>query len=275
MKDKDLLKLDGIEQTMLLPLWGRYSESKKQGGLIKDQKCIEIVEKSGLDFSGIAMQQHPVSRLSWITRAWNLDLELKKLIANEKAVTVVCLGCGLDTPFFRSTHSNMDWYDIDLPQVIEFRKSLLSDVINCTMIPGSVLDPLSYQNIKVSGTLVVLALGLLYYFTEAEVQQIFSNIAGLTSNSKIIIDYCSEKGVALGNKMVIQNCSGAKMIWFANDATQLSSLHPNIHIIENYPLFQKIRPYLGDQETLMAAQSDQQNISSFAIIEIRPNHSQE
>jgi O-methyltransferase involved in polyketide biosynthesis len=273
MQENDVLKLHGIEHTMLLPLWGRYTESKKRNGLIKDDKCIEIVTKLGLDFTDIAAQQHPVSRLSWIARAWNLDFELNRLSAAEKEITVVCLGCGLDTAFFRSTHSHRHWYDIDLLQVIELRKKLLGNVMHCTMISGSVLDPMSFQNIKIAGTLVVLALGLLYYFTEAEVKQIFKNIASLTNHAKIIIDYCSEKGVAMANKMILQNCHGTKMFWFANNETQLRSLHPHIKVIESYPVFQKISPLLSEQEAAVAALSDQQNINSFAIIEISPNKS--
>lgn len=268
MADKEALYLHGVEETLLLPLWGRYTESKKPARLIKDAKCVEIVEKSGIDFSNIETHQHPLTRLAWIARAWNTDLELQKLTENDEAITVVNLGCGLDTAFFRSQSGNIHWYDLDLPSVIELRKKLLGENVNCTMIAGSVLESGSFQNIVVRGNLIVLALGLLCYFTKSEVRQVLEHIGHLASRLIMIMDYFSERGVAASNQMVLQNCSGAKMIWYANNEADLTALHPGIRLRESYPLFKKIRSLLTEQEALMAAQADQHQINSMAVLEI-------
>lgn len=63
MADGKFVDLQGIEKTILYPLWGRYTESKKPNGLIRDDKCIELVEKNGIDLAAVEKEQHAVNRL--------------------------------------------------------------------------------------------------------------------------------------------------------------------------------------------------------------------
>lgn len=261
--------LAGVEQTLLLPLWGRYSESKKPHGLLKDDKCVEVVDRLQLDFTALERQQHPLTRLAWITRAWNTDRELSRCMEGTPEVTVVCLGCGLETAFYRSPHSRMHWYDLDLPNVMELRKRALGSHESVTMLSGSVLEQSSFAPIRVQGKLIVLALGLLCYFTEAEVKTVFGNIASLAEESVLILDYFSELGVAVSNQLVLQNNRESPMIWHADGTEELAALYPGIQVLDTYPMFQNIRPLLSETEAAMAARSDQQNINSIALLKFK------
>ncbi|MGB8311408.1 MAG: hypothetical protein WCE81_06050 [Halobacteriota archaeon] len=51
MKSKVKVKLSGISQTLLAPLWGRAQLSKEYGSLFYDEKAIELTEKIDYDFS--------------------------------------------------------------------------------------------------------------------------------------------------------------------------------------------------------------------------------
>lgn len=261
--------LKGVEKTMLLPLWGRYTESKKKNGLIQDMKCIEVVESMGIDFSNIEKEQHPLSRLAWIARAWNSDHEINNLMCKDQEYTVICLGCGLDTAYFRLKRNNIHWYDMDLPNVMEIRKKLLGISESITVISESILESSSYETIEVKGKLIVLALGILYYFTESEIKIILNNIASLSDDILMIMDYFSEKGVIVSNKMVLQNNQETKMIWYANNPEDIVSLHPGIQLVESYPMFHKINPYLSEDQKVMASISDSQSINSLAVLKIK------
>ena len=265
MEHIDLSRLQGVERTMLFPLWGRYTESKKTDGLLHDRACVEMVEHNGIDLSVVAQEQHAVNRLAWMTRAWNLDRELQVLLAQEPESQLICLGCGLDTGFYRNDNGRLRWLDIDLPEVIAIRQALLAPQERCTQIAGSILDAGLYSSLASSQPTIVIALGLLYYFSTAEVKAIMGHLSGLSPSTLVIFDYCSELGVAMANKIILHNCSGTRMNWFANDPAQLLSLHPRLRIIENYPFFQKIMPFLGEQDRVMALQSDHNLISSIAL----------
>jgi O-methyltransferase involved in polyketide biosynthesis len=274
MTGEEKINFDGVEGTMLLPLWGRYTESKKENGLIKDRKCVEIVDRAGIDFKDFAEKQNPASRLAWVARAWNIDFELRGPAADSAGeITVVCLGCGLDTAFFRQDLPAVTaWYDVDLPRVIEARRSLIGEAPRCIAVAGSVLDPETYRGIRVRGRLVVIAAGLLYYFTETEVRRVFENIAALAASSSVpatvIIDYCSARGVDIANKAVVAGIPGARMIWSAEGEDDIRRLHPRICKAETYPVFEKIRPALAGADAKMAEMSDTLKIMSFAVIEI-------
>jgi O-methyltransferase involved in polyketide biosynthesis len=204
-----------------------------------------------------------------VARAWNIDRELAGLGVGEKESTVLCLGCGLDTAFYRLRPSApVHWYDLDLPRVIEVRRKLLGEEPGCTMKAGSVPDAALYRDIPVRGNLVVLATGLLYYFSEADVGRIFENIATLGGPLHLVIDYCSAQGAALANKMVIQDCPGARMIWSAEGEADIAALHPRIRRVRTYPIFRHILPLLGPEEAKMAEMSDRMKIMSFAVIEL-------
>ncbi len=258
--------LAGVAQTMLLPLWGRYSESLKPDGLIHDSKCVELVDSNGLDLKSIAGTQHPLTRLAWAARAWNADAELHKLITHG-AVTVLCLGCGLDTAFFRAGANAAHWYDMDLPEVIAWRRQLIGGHERCTMIPGSVLDKNSYTDIRVTGRLVVLALGVLCYLTADEVSRTLSLAASLADDVVLLCDYFSQKGVEVSNSMVIKEI-GAPMIWHATSAEGIAAMRPGAQVLDDYALFARIMPRLSETDAAMAAKSDSIPVESMAVVKL-------
>lgn len=263
----DLKTLEGVEKTMFMPLWGRWSESIKENGLIYDKKSIELVAGMDYDFQSIENSQHPVTRLAWITRAWNTDHELKKYAPNEN-FTIIYLGCGLDTAFYRNNFPLVNWVDVDLANVIEVRRQLLGATKGVTLHAGSILEKSTFETIETKGPVIVIALGLLCYFNEFQVKEIMANISSLCSNVIIIMDYFSETGVAVSNKMVLTEDSGTKMIWHADSPEDLLSLHPGIEIIETYPMFHKIMPLLSQNEQVATSMSDEKLINSMAILKI-------
>ncbi|NFR58916.1 class I SAM-dependent methyltransferase [Clostridium botulinum] len=61
---------------------------------------------------------------------------------------IVNLGAGLDTTFFRVDNGNLNWYNIDLPDVIELRKKLLPESNREKCITKFFLDVSWFNDIK-------------------------------------------------------------------------------------------------------------------------------
>jgi len=262
----DAMELSGVMGTMLLPLMGRYTESKRADGLIRDDKCVEIVEKNGIDLVDIEKTQHPLSRLAWVARAWNTDEELRALLADGNA-TALCLGCGLDTAYYRAGRKAARWYDMDLPPVIEVRRKLIGEEAPCVMIAGDALDKASYEDIRISGRLVVLAMGLLCYLAADEAARVTSIVSELSDDVTLVCDYFSQKGVEVGNSMVVKG-KGAPMIWHVNSAGAIAAMRQGARVLDDYPLFSRIMPRLSGAEAAMAAQSDAMRIESMAVLRL-------
>ena len=154
-QDKVKVRLSGIPQSMLGCLWGRAQLSKKYSSLFYDEKAIELVEK--IDYDDLAADG-PLEdlELSFFRVAHQLDLpefglftlrarqfdELAKAyIAEHPRASVVNLGAGLDTTFYRVDNGLIHWYDLDLPEVIDVRRQLLPEPERVTYIAKSLFDP--------------------------------------------------------------------------------------------------------------------------------------
>lgn len=113
------IKLDGIKETLLMPLWGRAEETKKRSPFFSDPIAVKIVEGIDYDFSKFYEKVHPLSRAAWIARSLYFDQKVKEFIEKWPDGSIINIGCGLDTTFERvNCHGGM-WYDVDFPDVIE------------------------------------------------------------------------------------------------------------------------------------------------------------
>ena len=127
MAENPLLFKGKVQETMLGPLWARATFSKLYPELLNDQKAIEIIQNIDYDFSKIQLYLEQWRGLGLLARARNFDDAVKKFIMKHPNSTVVNIGAGLDTTFYRVDNEKIRWYDLDLPDAIEFRKQFLSE----------------------------------------------------------------------------------------------------------------------------------------------------
>ena len=136
---KEIPKLNGVPETMLIPLRARYLETKSKSGIIKDPVSVEILDKINYDFSG----NNEVSKGSQLGIAIRTEIldEQTLLFLNEfPDAVVVNLGCGLDTRFHRLKTEQITWFDLDMPEAINLRKSFFKETDKYKFISKSVLD---------------------------------------------------------------------------------------------------------------------------------------
>jgi O-methyltransferase involved in polyketide biosynthesis len=93
------INLGSVQETMLLPLWGRAVETLKPKPLLVDNKAVEIINSIPYDFSTIAKNIRKLTRASWIARSIFLDKKISEFIKMQPYATIVNIGCGLDTTF--------------------------------------------------------------------------------------------------------------------------------------------------------------------------------
>jgi len=199
-RGKVKITLSDVSQTLLAPLWGRAQLSKEYSSLFYDAKAVELVEKIDYDFStsdvpflGIlftAALKDDISLFSLGSlRAKQFDDKIRAYIAEHPHASVISLGAGLDTTFYRVDNGSIHWYDLDLPAVIEIRRRLLPEPERVTYIAKSLLDPSWCGDIKhTEDGVFMIAGGLFYYFEEAQVKQFFSMLADNFPGGEIVFD---------------------------------------------------------------------------------------
>lgn len=174
--------------TPLVPLCARTKISKEYSSLFNDAKAIELVELIDYDFSMLEKSSTDYLLFATAVRAMQFDNKVKAYIKEYPHASIVNLGAGLDTGFYRVDNGAIHWYDLDLPEIIEVRKQLLPETGRVKYIPKSFLDPGWCQDIKNENGIFLIAGGLFRFFDEAQIRQFFSLIADLLPGSEIVFE---------------------------------------------------------------------------------------
>jgi O-methyltransferase involved in polyketide biosynthesis len=211
-RDKVKVKLSGISRSMLNCLWRRAQLSKKYSSLFYDEKAIELVEKidyndlaanepsEGLELSFFSISQHlDLPEFGLITlRARQFDEMAKAYMKERPRASVVNLGAGLDTTFYRVDNGLIHWYDLDLPEVIDVRRQLLPEPDRVTYIAKSIFDPSWCTDVRhTEEGVFILVGGVLQWFDEPQVKQFFSMLADNFDGGEIVFDVLLGSGAYL------------------------------------------------------------------------------
>ncbi|MEM9829721.1 MAG: class I SAM-dependent methyltransferase [Bacteroidota bacterium] len=203
MEQKIKVKKGTVEETLLLPLWGRATEAEKPKPRLVDKKAIEIIKSLDYDFSTMNKTQS-MSQHGWVTRSLLIDRKINEFLKEHPEGTVVNVGCGLETNFTRVDNGKMLFYNLDLPDVIELRKSFFEDSERCKSIASSFLDTRWFDEIEVKDGLLCVAGGVLYYRNEAEVKEFFRAAADRFKECDFYFDSLSPQAMNFAKKAVIK-----------------------------------------------------------------------
>lgn len=194
--------LTNIEETMLGPLWARASYSKLFPYLLDDQKAIEIIENVDYDFSEIGEYLGEWRAVGLMIRARRFDEAAKNYIKGYPSATILNIGAGLDTTFSRIDNGKIKMYNIDLPEVIEYRKKFIETTERNKNIAASAFeyDWMNKIEYKKEKGIFFIAGGFLYYFEENKVSSFISTLAEEYPNGEIIFDAVSSLASKIINK---------------------------------------------------------------------------
>jgi O-methyltransferase involved in polyketide biosynthesis len=197
--------LGNVQKTLFLPLWGRAFETRKEEPLLVDQKAVEIIDKVDYDFAALARNLSELTQVAWIMRSLFTDEVIRAFLAKYPRGTIVNIGCGLDTTFERVDNGTLQWYDLDLPDVICLRKQLIPETDRRTFIACSFLEEDWWRTIRVEGNVLFVAAGVFYYFEEQEIRGFLTRLADRFPGSEILFDVSSPRGVRMANRAVIRS----------------------------------------------------------------------
>lgn len=166
------IKLNGVQETLLISLVARAAETKKEDARITDKHAVGLIKKIDYDFS--KFEKTP-SLQGVIARTMILDRETQHFIEENPDGICISIGCGLDTRYHRIRHKNVIWYNLDFPEVIALRKRLLFEGKRVKYIEKSALDISWTDEVTEKRRPVLIILeGILMYFREIEVIQLFA-----------------------------------------------------------------------------------------------------
>jgi O-methyltransferase involved in polyketide biosynthesis len=123
---------------------------------LKDPLAVEAVERLDYDFP-----QTPSGVSSHALRVATFDDAVRRFLRRHPTGTVVALGEGLETQFWRVDNGGVSWLTVDLPPVLDLRQRVLPDDSRLHSHAGSALDLGWADGVEPGAAVIVTAQGLL------------------------------------------------------------------------------------------------------------------
>jgi O-methyltransferase involved in polyketide biosynthesis len=233
-------KLSGVSISLLLPLYIRALETPRPNAIITDYRAVELVKKLKLtSFNFSQAQVREEVQVSILLRNRQFDLITSDYLARYPGAVVVQLGCGLDARFERLDNGQVEWYDLDLPEVINLRRELLDgETERYHLLAYSALDPtwMDPISIHVPSCFLFLAEGLFMFFKEQQVRDLVFTLRDRFPNSELVFDAFSAFYAWGNNLRVNRTHIGAKAHWAIKRAKDLEGWGQGIRFLaEWYP----------------------------------------
>jgi len=185
------VELRGVPETLLWTLYHRASEARRGDAVLHDPKAVEVLDAIDFPFeerfgsAGEGLSQWQA------LRALTFDRQVERFLAKHPDGTVVALGEGLETQFWRVDNGRVHWLSVDLPEAIEVRERLLPplDPDRQRLLACSALDRVWMDELDKSRGVLVTAQGLLMYLQPDDARKVITTCSRRIPNGAMVFDH--------------------------------------------------------------------------------------
>lgn len=198
MNKKNTLK--GLEDTLYIPLMARIYASKKFPEFFYDEKALSL--ESFIPTNEIKENSTEYFYMASVCRQYTIDKKIRRFIETKDLSNVVFLGAGLETAYNRIGNKTVNFYQVDLPDVIEVRRSLLGEAENECLISGDMFSLDWIKEVDISLPTLLVVSGVYQYFKEEKILSMISDMKDRITNGELVFDATNSAGLKLANKYV-------------------------------------------------------------------------
>ena len=248
MSEITLQSLSDMAETLLIPLYIRAIESQRPDALLKDEKAVALVQQMDYDFSRILAKIDEEVRVAVVLRNREFDRYARDFLARYPEAVVVHIGCGFDARFERVDNGQVEWYDLDLPEVIELRRKFIGGegarhhFLACSVLDSAWLNAVSVHRRR---PFLFLAEGVLMYFEEAQVKSLVLTVKEHFPGAELVFDAFSPFFVWANNRRVARSKIGARCHWALKRGKDLERWGDGICLLDEWFPFTRPEPRLA------------------------------
>jgi O-methyltransferase involved in polyketide biosynthesis len=123
-------------------------------------------------------------------RTRRYDQYVKDFLKQAPHGIIVNIGCGFDTRFYRVDNGQVDFYDLDFPEVIEIKQKFLTENSRYHFIPSSVLNYEWTERLfqPRNRHVMFVAEGVFPYLHTAEVKELVLNLRAEFPGSELVCE---------------------------------------------------------------------------------------
>ena len=246
--------LSGVAETLLIPLYNRAMEAQHPNAIMKDEKAVALVRQMSYDFNQITkirmLEANKVARIM-LTR--QIDRYTRDFLNRHPKAVVVHIGCGLDARFERVDNGQVEWYDLDLPEVIELRRKLIGDEgeryhqLACSVFEDDWLDEVKMHSRQ---DFMFLAETVLVYFSEAQVKSLFFKLRDHFPNTELVFEGWRPFFIWSGNRQLSRAKFAGLLRWGFWSGKSIESWGEGIRLLGQWGFFDQPEPRMASYRWL-------------------------
>lgn len=192
-------QISNVSATAFITLFARATETQSAHPVFDDPQAVALAERirpllaaSDRDLCQrlAANRQESLVVVTVSQRARCFDRHVRAFCARHPDAVIVNLGCGLDTRFFRVDDGQMIFYDLDLPPMIDLKRTLVDEQPRYRFIACSVLDFTWMDALAELGprSFLFLAEGLFMYLRPEDVKGLVLELTRRFPGSELVCE---------------------------------------------------------------------------------------
>jgi O-methyltransferase involved in polyketide biosynthesis len=229
--------LTPVEQTAFVTQYARALDSRWPRPILGDTLADEIVTNIDFDFDGLGVPASAVRQTA--LRAKMLDDRVRNFVAERPDAAVVDLGAGLSTAMLRvAPPATVDWYSVDLPNVIALRDELVPADDRAHSVAASLADNGWTDQIPPDRPTMLVADGLLAFLPESVIVNLFHHIPEHFRSGELAMnDYGHVSRLNIAAMKIVFSAVGTQWAYQGfSDARVPESWSPRLRLVEEISL---------------------------------------
>ena len=252
MSETPHTELSAASEASLMAVYIRAMESQRPDALINDEKAVALVTQMSDEFA--RFEQIPMNDALKVMRnlaSREYDRTTRDFLARHPDAVVVHIGCGLDSRFERvaERNSQVEWYDLDLPHVIELRRKLIGDereryhFLACSVFEGAWMEAVSALRQRF---FLFMAEGVFPYFEETQVKWLVLALRDRFPGAELVFDAKSPFDLWMDNLRFAISKLGARAHWGLRRGQELEGWGHGIRLLDEWGFCDDPAPRVDD-----------------------------
>lgn len=256
-------ELRDVSMTSLLTLYCHALESQSKDPILLDEKAVEIVKELDKELSS---NKDPLARvlvrrklkkqmfIHIAIRSKRYDKYVTDFLQKYPSGVVINIGCGLDSRFLRIDNEEVQFYDLDFPEVIHLKKKFFNETERYHFISSSVLDFSWMDDVKIQkGPFLFIAEGIFMYLPQKEVEALVLKLRSEFPGSELVCEVFNSFWLQKHLKKIV-NFKLQKQLHLGKNAEFLSGIRNSnemqqwgygIELIDDWSYFDSDEKKLG------------------------------
>jgi O-methyltransferase involved in polyketide biosynthesis len=260
----DDVHLDAVSETLFLPLYALALESQRPSPIMVDEGAVDLTRRLNALFADsdkrlyrrLANGRLPSALLTSMSlRIRQYDRYVTTFLEREPGGVVVNLGCGLDDRRRRVNNGRVRWYDLDLPEVIAFRRRFLPETDRMRFIASSVLDFTWFDELpdEPGPSFLFVAEGLFMYLPPGGVRSLVTMLGDRYPGAELVAEIANRRIVRimqgrLGRGKFRRQFGLSQDVVYTfglGDSREIESWAPGLTFLDDWTYFDEMEPKLG------------------------------